>query len=109
MSEKNTACNVCGLIQKGDTVLLRIITDLKGKICFKHISCADDLILPGEIGDRASIRFFSPNRNCTYDFSLGDVWKVKIEKVHRTDIFTKDEQRIIYIRVNPIEKLDQEY
>ncbi|MBI5816972.1 MAG: hypothetical protein HZB09_00945 [Candidatus Yonathbacteria bacterium] len=101
-SENSKRAN--GFLEKGDIVVLRVVKDLQGKLCFKQVFCDDDPILPGEMGDRASVRIFSPHRNGMYDFSLGDMWKVRIVKIHRTDIFLKDDRRIIYIRVHPIEK-----
>lgn len=94
-----------GLLKKGDVVVLRVIKDQKGKLCFEHVFCDDDPILPGEAGDRTSVRIFSPRRNGIYDFSFGDVWRVRIIKIHRTDIFMNDDRRAIYIRVHPMEKI----
>lgn len=93
------------LLMKGDIVVLRVVRDRQGKLCFEHVFCDDDPILPGEAGDRTSVRIFSPRRNGMYDFSLGDVWRVRVIKIHKTDIFMKDDRRAIYIRVHPIEKL----
>ena len=96
---------VCEPIKKGDIVFLSVVEDLKGKLCFQHVMCSDDPTLPGEMGERESVRIFSPHRNGMYDFSFGDVWKAKILKVHRTDIFTRADHRAIYIRVEPLEKI----
>lgn len=93
------------LLEKGDTVVLRIIKDRQGKLCFEHVFCDDDPILPGEVGDRTSVRIFSPRRSGMYDFSLGDMWKARILKIHPTDIFTRDDRRAIYIRVSPVGKI----
>lgn len=93
------------LLIKGDSVVLRVIKDQEGKLCFEHVFCEDDPILPGEAGDRTSVRIFSPQRNDIYNFSLGEMWRVRVVEVHKADIFMEDDRRTIYIRVHPMEKL----